>query len=233
MEDHLLLWLGALLLAVAVIGFFYRAGLGSETASSLKKEQRAALKRKRSAAMWTAMVSLILAIGFGGVDLIRSAAARYDVEKLNYQAAIEVRNDKDYGAGHTDQPVPYEMKIPTSGPHSPHDLTFGFYKTKPANENLVHNLEHGDIILYYHPGSPSELTNKLKKLVHYKRAGSGILAVPNPDVPEGDAVYAVAWTKTMELPAYDESKIGTFIYTYINKGPETIPPDIRKNGGTM
>jgi len=37
----------------------------------------------------------------------------------------------------------------------------------------------------------------------------------------------------MELDSIDEQKIGTFIFTYINKGPEMIPPQIRQGGGTM
>ncbi|WP_255570486.1 hypothetical protein [Cohnella sp. CFH 77786] len=43
----------------------------------------------------------------------------------------------------------------------------------------------------------------------------------------------MAWTKTMELAAIDERQIGTFIYRFINQGPEVIPPAIRRNGGTM
>ncbi|MNY39960.1 hypothetical protein D3C86_1746720 [compost metagenome] len=127
----------------------------------------------------------------------------------------------------------YEMKIPTSGTHSPHDLKFGFYKENPGNEKLVHNLEHGDIIIHYHPDAPKELLDQLDYLTHFVSAGAGVLAVPDVNVPADQEVVVTAWTKTMALAKYDEASVGTFIHEYINKGPEQIPSNVRLGGGTM
>ncbi|CAG7643884.1 hypothetical protein PAECIP111802_03102 [Paenibacillus allorhizosphaerae] len=199
----------------------------------MKKAQKAVLKKKSKYVLIASHTLLGAALLLIAINLIQYTAGKYDIEKLNYNAEIQVTNDKDYGGGHSEAPVPYEMKIPTSGVHSPHDLKYGFYNEKPPYEKLVHNLEHGDIVIYYPPNTDAETLEKLNVLAHYRKAGSGILAVPNGDVPANDKIVATAWTKTMELPAYDEAKVGTFIYKFINRGPEVIPPEIRQGGGTM
>jgi hypothetical protein len=228
-----LLYTGITILVLSIIGYLYASKLKRENTIGLKKEQKATLKKKNK---WVVKIShLLLSAGVicMGIYLIQNNISKTNIENLNYNAAIQVTNDKDYGGGHSDAPVQYEMKIPTSGTHSPHDLRFGFYKEKPPVEKLVHNLEHGDVIIYYNPDSKPEIIDKLNELTHYKKAGSGILAVPYGDVVTSNEIVLTAWTKTLELPTFDEQKIGTFIYQYINKGPEDIPPQIRGNGGTM
>ncbi|MBD2449999.1 DUF3105 domain-containing protein [Nostoc sp. FACHB-152] len=40
---------------------------------------------------------------------------------------------------------------PTSGPHYPYPAAWGIYVYPPADEFLVHNLEHGGVIISYNP----------------------------------------------------------------------------------
>lgn len=232
-SSYFLLYTAAVILIMALLGYWYANKWNKENTSKLKKEQKAALKQKtkkmRMAAHLLLSVSIIVVI----VHFAKDLGKEYDVDTLNLKAAIEVTEDKNYGAEHSDDPVSYEMKIPTSGTHSPHDLKFGFYTEKPANEMLVHNLEHGDIIIHYRPGADAQIIEQLKYFVNFREAGAGILAVPDEDIPAGKEVVVTAWTKTMELAEYDETKIATFIYEYINEGPEKIPAQIRRGGGTM
>jgi hypothetical protein len=229
----LLLYIGLIVLALSIIGYVYASQLKKENTSGLKKAEKVALKKKNKTILVLSHSLLGAAIVVVGIYAILNAASKTNIDNLNYNAAIQVTDDKDYGRGHSEAPVTYEMKIPTSGTHSPHDLKYGFYKEKPANEMLVHNLEHGDIIIYYHPEASPELIAKITALTQYKKAGSGVLAVPYGNVQTDKEVVVTAWTKTMELASFDEAKIGTFIYKYINKGPEEIPVEIRQNGGTM
>ncbi|WP_138751422.1 DUF3105 domain-containing protein [Paenibacillus sinopodophylli] len=232
-STYFLLYTAAVILLLALISYWYASKWNKENTSSLKKEQKAAIRKKtkkmKVAAHLLLSLSIIVVIVHFGRDLTKS----YNVNDLNMKAEINVNEDTYYGADHTDDPVEYEMKIPTSGTHSPHDLKFGFYTEKPANEMLVHNLEHGDIIIYYRAEADAQVIELLKYLVNFREAGAGILAVPSEDIPEGQEVVVTAWTKTMELPTFDEAKIATFIYTYINEGPEKIPAQIRRGGGTM
>ncbi|SFM18059.1 Protein of unknown function [Paenibacillus sp. 1_12] len=228
-----LLYVGLIILVLSIVGYMYASQLKRGNTSALKKAEKVALKKKNKTILVISHSLLSAAIVVVGIFFIQNATSKTNIENLNYKAAIQVTDDKDYGRGHSDAPVSYDMKLPTSGTHSPHDLKYGFYKEKPVTEMLVHNLEHGDIIIYYHPNAKPELIDKITALTHYKKAGSGVLAVPFGDVQTDKEVVVNAWTKTMELTTFDETMVGTFIYNYINKGPEEIPVEVRQNGGTM
>ncbi|MCD9025359.1 DUF3105 domain-containing protein [Cohnella silvisoli] len=225
--------LGGIILILAIVSYRYASKVNKGNTSQLKKDQKAALKKKsrkiRLAAHCMVVVSILLVF----IAILPSLSNKYDMDTLNYNVPIEVTTDRDYGQGHSEMPIQYEMKIPTSGMHSPHDLKFGFYEEKPTNELLVHNLEHGDIVIYYRPDANATVKDAVDYLSHFTKAGSGVLAVPSNDIPEGKEVVLTAWTKTMALTVYDEKQAGTFIYQYINQGPEKIPPNIRLGGGTM
>ncbi|OMF21472.1 hypothetical protein BK133_28320 [Paenibacillus sp. FSL H8-0548] len=244
MESHLvlhqqsestvfLLYTAGIILLLAVISYWYASKWKKENTSQLKKEEKAALKQKTKKARAAGHVLLSLAVLVVIVHFAKDLGQSYDVNSLNLKAELDVTEDAYYGAEHSDDPVSYAMKIPTSGTHSPHDLKFGFYTEKPATEMLVHNLEHGDIIIYYRADAKPEIIDQLKFFVNFRKAGAGILAVPNEDIPADKEVVVNAWTKTMALDEYDEEKVATFIYTYINEGPEKIPAQFRRGGGTM
>lgn len=228
-----LLYIGGFILLLSLICYWYASRLKKDNTSSLKKEQKAALKQKSKKYKISAHLLLSASILVIIIHFAQSLGGNYDVKTLNFNVPIEVKDDQYYGADHSDLPVQYEMKIPTSGTHSPHDLKFGFYTEKPPYEKLVHNLEHGDIIIYYRSEADSDQITQLKYLSKFRLAGAGILAVPNDDIPAGKEIVVTAWMKTMELTSFDEKKIGTFIFNNINKGPEEIPASIRRGGGTM
>ncbi|WNR44896.1 DUF3105 domain-containing protein [Paenibacillus roseipurpureus] len=229
----ILLYIGLAVLVLAIAGYILAAKVNKENNSRLKKAEKQLLKKKQKTWLLLSHALVIIAIGLVGTSLLQSTAGKYSLDKLNFHAPIQVTTDKDYGRDHKDGTLMYEMKIPTSGTHSPHDLKFGFYKEKPPTEKIVHNMEHGDIIIHYHPDAPKALLDQIEYLTHFTTAGAGVLAVPNPDVPADQEVVVTAWTKTMPLAKFDEASVGTFIYEYINKGPEQIPANVRLGGGTM
>ncbi|MFD0694447.1 DUF3105 domain-containing protein [Paenibacillus sp. GCM10027628] len=229
----ILLYIGIMIVVLAIVGYVLAIRTNKANTSRLKKAEKQVLQNKYRKMLMISHVLLTLAVLFIGTSLIQQSSTKYSIEKLNFNAPIQVTADKDYGRGHSEMPLKYEMTIPTSGTHSPHDLKFGFYTEKPPYEKLVHNLEHGDIIIYYHPDANADLLDKLRYLTNFKKAGAGVLAVPNPDVPSDQEVVVTAWTKTMQLQKFDEASVGTFIYRNIDKGPEQIPPEVRRGGGTM
>ncbi|MFC5471090.1 DUF3105 domain-containing protein [Cohnella suwonensis] len=225
--------IGAVALIVALMFYWSSFKTNRDNTSKLKKDQKAQLKEKARKSKLIAHALLALGIILILIPIIRNASTNYDVDSLNTGASIEVTSDKDLGGGHSDMPVQYETKFPTSGTHSPHDLKFGFYEKKPETEMLVHNLEHGDIEIYYRANASEETLKSIKYLTHFREAGAGVLAIPSEDIPEGKDVVLTAWTKTMALDKYDEAKVGQFIYDHIDNGPEHIPANVRRGGGTM
>jgi len=229
----ILLIVGGIVLLAAVVLYGLASSKNRSNTSKLRKEEKAALKRQAKLSKAAAHAALAVSVILIGVHYIQQAGVSYDVEALNAGIPIEVRTDEYYGDGHSNDPVDYEMAIPTSGTHSPHDLKFGFYDEKPAYEYLVHNLEHGDIVIYYRTDADDAVIEQLKAFAKYREEGAGVLAVPGEDIPDGQAIVATAWTKTMELESFDARAIGQFVYDHINRGPEQIPPSIRRGGGTM
>ncbi|MBB6019836.1 hypothetical protein HNR77_000897 [Paenibacillus sp. JGP012] len=230
------LWLivGAVVLVLSIAAYIWASRTCGSILGHMKKKERAAIQKKGRFIKNTAHILIGASIVAFGLFFLQNAGGdTYDVSKLDNNAVIDVTNDKYYGATHTEEPIHYEMKIPTSGPHNPHDIQFGFYTDFPGYPYLVHNLEHGDIIIYYREDASDMLKEHLKYLTKFRKAGSGILAVPNKDIPDGSEVVVTAWTKTMKLGKFDDAKVGTFIHRYINQGPEKIPASVRQGGGTM
>jgi hypothetical protein len=116
--------------------------------------------------------------------------------------------------------VDYESDPPTSGPHyaswAPPDL----YRDVVPDELLVHNLEHGHVVIYYNPSQISnESATKISELTNeYDGQWDAVLAVPRPEMD--NELTLTAWTYKMELEQYDEELIDAFVDAYRGKGPE-------------
>jgi hypothetical protein len=127
---------------------------------------------------------------------------------------------------------PYTTDPPTSGPHYDQPVEAGFYEEAPADEYLVHNMEHGHVIIWYNCTGLSEadctaLKDDLRNTMG--RAGvsavTGTLklnAVPRPslDVP----IVLTSWGHMQRLDAFDRDAILTFIRAYRDEAPEPGAP---------
>lgn len=149
-------------------------------------------------------------------------------EDLRQNEEIQVETFADQGREHI--PVgaahePYNSSPPTSGPHYATWEKYGFYKKPLVPEKLVHNLEHGDIVIYYRPDLGEEVMGHLRELSKFTYEGSGVLVVPFPEgVDWPEEVIATAWTKMLRQDKFDEAKLETFIARYIYQGPEKLAP---------
>jgi hypothetical protein len=116
--------------------------------------------------------------------------------------------------------VDYESEPPTSGPHyaqwAPPDL----YREVIQDELLVHNLEHGHIVIFYSPtGISNESASKITELTNeYDGQWDAVLAVPRPEME--NELTLTAWTYKLELDEYDEELIDAFVDAYRGRGPE-------------
>jgi hypothetical protein len=147
-----------------------------------------------------------------------------EIEKLKSNIDIDVQTFESEGRDHIDHnaPVPsYNTFPPTSGPHSPNTVKYGYYEEALPFQLLVHNLEHGDIVIYYQPSLPEETKGHLRYLSKFTEESSGVIVVPNEKI-EGEVV-ATAWTKKMTMSHFNEEKLGKFIYEFIFEGPEKLP----------
>jgi hypothetical protein len=115
--------------------------------------------------------------------------------------------------------VVYGTDPPTSGNHYPSAAGTGFYTAAPAPGNVVHALEHSNIVIYYDPRVSEETLNSLKTFVNaYTAPFRGVLLIPRTD--DAYPVIATAWRHMVKQPVYDRAQIQQFIDLYIGKGPE-------------
>ena len=117
--------------------------------------------------------------------------------------------------------VPYKTDPPTSGPHYNRWMPPSVYgKGEAAPELLVHNLEHGNVVIYFDQAAlgkneVDELTELSKK---YIGQWDGVLLVARED--KESPVVLTAWRNVLRLKKYDKEKVLAFLDTFRGRGPE-------------
>lgn len=115
----------------------------------------------------------------------------------------------------------YNSDPPTSGPHVAGVARPGFYEEPIEPELLVHNLEHGNVIIYYRPDAAAETKEQLKSWAgRYTGPSRGVVVVPRED-PEHEVILT-AWGALLRLKEYDPARAEAFIDRYLNRGPERL-----------
>ena len=110
--------------------------------------------------------------------------------------------------------VSYATLPPTSGDHWSTPAQCGFYDSKElADEVVVHNMEHGNVVISYNISDESQ-RNQLKEL-HSRLSGSTQWLVTRPyeKIPEGSIVLT-AWGISDEFEGVNEDRITSFVEAY-------------------
>ncbi len=114
----------------------------------------------------------------------------------------------------------YNSNPPTNGWHWDTPKDWGIYTTPQVQEQLVHNLEHGGIVIQYNNLSQSDI-QRLTDLV--QRDTYHMILAPYPDMPSGVNVALTAWDHLQTCTGVDENAIRTFTAAFRDKGPELVP----------
>lgn len=126
-----------------------------------------------------------------------------------------------------EQHEPYNSDLPSSGPHYVQPAPWGVYDQEVPPEVFVHNLEHGGIVVAYHPDLPQDQIDKLKSLFDepYSRQGfrpTKVLLFPRPS--NSKPIQLASWRRTLNLDSYNEDVLVQFYLTNIGKSPEPTAP---------
>ena len=117
-------------------------------------------------------------------------------------------------------PISFPHPIPTHGNHRPIWPKFGEYKFLPA-QRWLHNIEHGAVVMLYHPCTHPATVQTLRALV------TGCIRkhiiTPSTNLPEDRPLALVAWGCRMMMAEVDEDKVINFIREKGLKGPEVSP----------
>jgi hypothetical protein len=116
--------------------------------------------------------------------------------------------------------VKYNSNPPTSGKHYALEAEWGIYNVAPVDEKLVHNLEHGGIVISYNPEKiKGEELEKLRAQVRkLSTINSRVILTPRQKLES--AIALTAWGYLQKLDKYDPTAIKTFYDAHIARGPE-------------
>ena len=109
-------------------------------------------------------------------------------------------------------------QFPTSGRHDPVPTAPGVYRAPQRPAQLVHALEHGNVVIYYDTPGPEALATLKDWAGLYGGQWDGVVVAPM-DGLVGDLVIT-AWTKTRRLRSFDAALAAAFIDAYRGRGPE-------------
>lgn len=143
--------------------------------------------------------------------------------------SVAVMADTSHVAEGTD-PGPYNSDPPTSGKHYEQTLEAGFYDqgqvtTQYPAGYIVHNLEHGYVIIWYNcdlvgESDCAQLKTDIKAV--QDDDGTKVIAFPwtTTDVP----VVMTSWGKLLKMERFDRTTALNFIKSNRNKAPEPNAP---------
>jgi hypothetical protein len=120
-------------------------------------------------------------------------------------------------------PVEYTTNPPTSGPHWATTARWGVHSRRPPpDQRLVHNLEHGGVIIFYDPAQVDEATvEDLTELTNeLQQERVCILLTPRDSIQDDKPIALAAWGVLALLDEYDDAAIRAFWRDHAAQGPE-------------
>lgn len=184
-----------------------------------QREMRRSERHRRQLAsriLWGAVAALgLAALGYVGWQASKPRPS-VSVSIMSATRHIEVG----------EQHESYNSDPPTSGPHYAQPAEAGFYDEALPDEQLVHNLEHGYIVIWYTCAKLDESAcNDLKaniKSIITDVNGFKVIASPRDsiDVP----VVMTSWGRLLKMETFDAVQARAFYKSNLNKSPEPGAP---------
>lgn len=211
-----------------------------DTRDDMGMQHRAVLYAISGAGIVALVVVVIVILAFGGHGKTNDAkvAAAMHAAGCTFQTvkAFVPKGQPTHVTSLTAK-LPWNTSPPSNGQHYPVWAVWGFY-TSPINpRQVVHNEEHGGVILWWGPKVPASTVAKLRRF--YLQQSTGVFGTPYPKL--GSKIAITAWTGNPNdyqrggyfgfghigtcssyTPAVERA-FTAFRDTYRGKGPEGIP----------
>ena len=188
----------------------------------LQEERRAALKRN-ALTIGAAVVVATIVIVF--IVIQRQQGEGLVPENVGVSAEEancgEVEKHEDQGRSHITAGAPHEpynTSPPTSGPHHEIPSDTGFYQDPIPPETLVHNLEHGMIVIWYTPDADAEMLDDLDGLVAQEPQAT--IASPYADIESPYQIVLTAWRTAQACEQISQEVVDDFRREFQGEAPE-------------
>jgi hypothetical protein len=200
----------------------------------LAEEAKRAQQRKehRTANLITIGIAAIVAIAVGVLvvqqrdDSAPTANVGVSASEAN---CSELETFDSEGNKHLDAgtPVDYQANPPTTGDHWPPDQVSdpGFFAEPVEPERLVHNQEHGQIVIWNKPDAPQEVIDDVEAMVTQEPVN---IAAPWDDIEEPYNFALTAWSGDgnqgvqMRCELASQQVWDDFREDYQGRGPEQV-----------
>ena len=136
----------------------------------------------------------------------------------------------------------YNSYPPTSGPHfagSNGPVVWNLYDQPVDETGLVHNLEHGGVVVQYGADVPDSTVQQIANW--YQASPNGLVVAPiwpsiqaTPPADASKKIFLTAWTHLMTCPTFDKGAFDNFVGDYRGPNgdaPEKFPLDSLAPGG--
>jgi len=166
---------------------------------------------------WIVALLILLGIGY----LLYTEVKKEIPKTPDQSVGLEILSRDHIPVG---SPRPeYNSNPPTSGPHYDTPAAVGFYPDTLPDEQLVHNLEHGDVWVSFKGSLSSSTVEELKTLLDGVK-----VIITRRDANDTD-VAAVTWGRLEKfnlagaaISADELQRLRDFILRYKNRGPESV-----------
>ena len=183
----------------------------------------------RCSTYWLALASAIATLAAGGTDAV--AMARSCTVRI--YPGIPPHHTKNLNL----KPR-YNSFPPTSGIHFDRTAKWNIYTSPIPQIALVHNLEHGGVVVQYGNKVPRATVGKIA--AWYDKNSNGLIVAPLPTL--GDKIALTAWNEppysgppvnaghgyVETCTTFDESTYTSFITEHRYKGGERFPKSLLK-----
>jgi hypothetical protein len=186
----------------------------------------------------------LLFAGVAAVVVVAAAVAGYFLFGLGESAAAvlrdagcEVDRQPAMGRQHVErvrEDFEYNTDPPTTGPHHPQWAPYDVYPEPVEQLRLIHNLEHGGIVIQYGDDVPQGTLDQMVEW--YRDDPNGIVIASLPRL--GDEIALEAWVTedvaegasprpgegiVAKCTRFDENAFDTFKEEFGFRGPERFP----------
>lgn len=185
-----------------------------------QKARMRAKKRKRN--MGIALAVLVaLAVGAFGFQKWQEGSGALN-RAIKAASCTEIKDVEELEASpHLEAGAPdptYNSNPPTSGRHLGNTAPWGAQDETIDKKMLVHNLEHGGIIIHYNNDLGQDSEDQIQELVD--SFPDGVISQPNDEID--DPLALAAWGSLQTCERYNETIVKAFIKERCNKGPEKL-----------
>ena len=198
---------------------------GARAGDSLAESRPRRKKTNKLYLAASAIVALLVIAGFavGGIPLGGGGNQGAGLGSYSeYQEGIGVQQPEMPSRDHVDEgvTVEYSTTPPTSGEHWDFWARCGFYEDGLPDERIVHNLEHGNIVVSYNLTEPADVERLRDFMDGFDLAPDWAVTRFYPEIAEGTVALST-WGVLDTMQGVDEDRIERFFDAYAGRlGPE-------------